>query len=247
MTRFLPDLDTAAILASHGIADPAETAAAKFDLPESTAALTANALGRFLGERAGDLPPLPGLGGHWPATAVTLQAEIRSPIAGLRLPKLDARIDLADRLIGVHAARYAPFRPSVWKAYDKALLKDWGKAMAPWMQIRDAIQSRRAAFRHVDAATLSRQALALAGLSDRLEKPALLLYLYASPAAWPDGTPIPEARHKSHLDEIETLVAHSAKSALPLVALRWEDLVAQWAGEPTLAAHAGGLRDRFAL
>lgn len=246
MTRFIPGLDEAAILACYDTAAGNEVTSGKFDNPESSAALVANGLGRFLG-RAGDLPALPGCPGTWPAEGLTLEAVVRFPWRGGRHPCLDALIALPDRLIGVESKRYEPFRPRVWKAFEQTYMRDWGKGMGPWVQIRDAIQSRRAAFRHLDAMQLAKHALGLVTEAGRQGRPAVLVYLYASPVQWPDGRAINARTHKAHLDEIETLVAHTATATVPLIALRWEDLLDQWAADPTLADHAAAVRARFGL
>lgn len=62
----------------------------KFDSPESSAALAANAFSFFLHEAAADLPPLPGCEGEvWPARSLYLEVELRFAWRGGRHPVLD--------------------------------------------------------------------------------------------------------------------------------------------------------------
>lgn len=244
MTRFLPGLDETAILACYQAAAGNEIASGKFDNPDSSAALAANGLGLFL-NRASDLPPLPGTGGTWPAEDFALEAVVRFPWKGGRHPCLDALVTLPDRLIGIESKRYEPFRARKWQAFEQTYMRDWGQGMGPWMQIRDAHQARRSAFRHADAMQLAKHALALATESTRQSRPAVLVCLYASPPAWSDGRPVSAAQLKAHAEEVEVLAAHTARSAVPLIALRWEDLLDQWAAEPALAQHVAAVRARF--
>lgn len=245
MTRFLPDLDEAAILACFQAADGNEITSGKFDSPESSAALAANGFGRFL-DRPGDLPPLPGIAGTWPAESVRLESVVRFPWKGGRHPNLDAVVTLPDRIIGIESKRYEPFRPRKWKPFEQTYFRDWGKGMGPWMQIRDSIQQRRAAFRYLDAMQLAKHALGLMTEAGRRGRPATLIYLCASPAAWADGREISAATHKAHWDEAEVLAEHVAGAAVPLVVLRWSDLLDQWESTPELAGHSVAMRQRFA-
>ena len=88
--RFLPGVPGREIEAIFNAARGNEIASGKFDSPESSAALAANAFGVFLHEAAVALPPLPGCGREaWPACSLTLECEIRFAWRGGRHPVLD--------------------------------------------------------------------------------------------------------------------------------------------------------------
>ena len=77
--RFLPGVPGSEIEAIFNTAAGNEIVTGKFDSPESSAALAANAFGFFL-QRASDLPALPGCGSEtWPALSLMLEAELRFP------------------------------------------------------------------------------------------------------------------------------------------------------------------------
>mgnify|MGYP000042837489 CR=1 FL=1 len=109
MPEFLPDLPVDGIMECLKRSPGHEVRTGKFDGPESSASLVANAFGWFL-NRAQVLPPLPSV----PAgqvTSVTLEAEMRFPWAEGRHPWLDVAIEPHTTLIGIESRRYEPFRP----------------------------------------------------------------------------------------------------------------------------------------
>ena len=90
--RFLPGVPGPEIEAIFNAAAGNEIATGKFDSPESSAELAANAFGFFLGQAA-DLPPLPGCGGEtWPARTLKIEAEVRFPWRGGRHHVLDCLV-----------------------------------------------------------------------------------------------------------------------------------------------------------
>ena len=77
--RFLPGVPGAEIESILDAAPGKEIATAKFDSPESSAALAVDAFGFFL-RRASNLPALPGCEGEaWPARSLFLEAGLRFP------------------------------------------------------------------------------------------------------------------------------------------------------------------------
>lgn len=97
-----------------------EIQSGKFDHPESSAALAANAFGYFLGQ-AEALPRLPGCPeAGWPAQSLALEATVRFPWSGGRHPVLDCLITTSASLIGVESKRFEPFRTKRPAAFSDA-------------------------------------------------------------------------------------------------------------------------------
>ena len=110
MDRFLPGVPARRVERMFAAAPGDEIANGKFDHPESSAALAANAFGFFL-ERANALPPLPGLeNAGWPARQLALEATVRFPWRGGRHPVLDVLVTTSAALVGVESKRFEPFR-----------------------------------------------------------------------------------------------------------------------------------------
>ena len=134
MPDFLPDLPVDKILAALGRAPGNELKSGKFDSPESSSALAANAFGWFL-NRADMFPMLPG--GMGQAREVMIEAEMRFPWAGGKHPWLDAAVVTDRCLIGIESKRYEPFRlgkaNSFAESYDR---KVWGEKMEGYTSLR---------------------------------------------------------------------------------------------------------------
>ena len=97
--RFLPGVPGPEIERIFNAAAGNEIASGKFDSPESSAALAANAFGFFL-KRPRDLPPLPDCGRvAWPARSLSLEATVRFPWSGGRHPVLDCLVTTPSALI----------------------------------------------------------------------------------------------------------------------------------------------------
>lgn len=244
MPDFLPDLPTERILAALMRAPGNELRSGKFDSPESSASLVANAFGRFL-ERPHDLPALPGV----PAGAVEtvdLQVEMRFPWSGGRHPWLDVGIMTPTTLVGIESTRYEPFRPA--KASDFSDVYDrpvWGPNMARYTALAHALIDGTTGFRALDAVQLIKHAY---GLRTRAEKRAVgsvLVYLYAEPALWASGKPVDPARKEQHRNEVARFANTVAGDDVVFVPLRWSDLLRQWETAPALTAHVAALRARF--
>jgi hypothetical protein len=241
---FLPGVPAEAVLAALRRSPGNELGTGKFDSPESSAALVANAFGWFLG-RPTALPPLPGVPMGRPET-VEVEAEMRFPWAGGRHPWLDVAITTPTTLVGVESKRYEPFRPgkavSFSEAYDS---RDWGKGMARFTALRLGLAAGRVAYRHLDAVQLVKQAYGLKTQSVKRARGAVLVYLYAEPAQWASGKPVsPEAiaRHRSEVADFARAVRGDD---VTFVTLRWADLLDQWAKDPALFAHATALKGWF--
>lgn len=248
----LPGLPVDRIRACYAAAPGNELASGKFQSPESSAALAANTFGFFL-DRPAELPPLPlRLDLGWPPLSVDLEVENRFPWRGGRHPWLDAMVETSGWLVGIESKRYEPYRaksePALSEAYWRPV---WGDAMSGYCRVRDDLKDGRRTFRHLDAAQLVKHAFGLRTVVHRDSIPgrrrAVLVYLYAEPAFWPDGRPIPEAAREAHRKEIEAFAEMVKGDEVAFRALAYRDLLANWSEAPDAAvrAHAGAIRNNF--
>ncbi len=251
---FLPGVPAALVHAAYAAAPGNEIDSGKFTNPESSAALAANAFGWFL-ERPEHLPPLPlDLPGHWSATGVALEQELRFPWSGGRHPWLDAVVTTPNLLLGIESKRYEPFRghgaPSLSAAYDRPV---WGDRMARFTTLRDVLRSGDTTFGHLDAAQLVKHAL---GLRTAVHRPGpwhgkqpVMVYLYAEPAAWPDGRPVKPEAITAHRAEIDRFLCAVNGDEVTVRALSYAALLQVWrgSGDAEIAAHADRVADTFGL
>lgn len=241
---FLPGVPVPAVLDALRRSPGSELATGKFDSPESSAALAANAFGWFL-QRPAALPPLPGVPMGQPDT-VEIEAEMRFPWTGGRHPWLDAAITTATTLVGVESKRYEPFRPQKATTFSEAYAsREWGPGMARWTAMRRALAEGRQTYRCLDAVQLVKHAYGLRNQGVKRARGAVLVYLHATPAAWASGKPVPPEAIARHRAEIEDFARAVRGDDVTFAPLRWADLLAAWARVPSLAAHAAGLAARF--
>jgi hypothetical protein len=244
MTDFLPGVPAEAVRSALSRAPGSELASGKFDSPESSAALVANAFGWFL-ERPRSMLPLPGVPMGLPVT-VDIEAELRFPWSGGRHPWLDAVITTATTLVGVESKRYEPYRPRKAISFSEACdRRDWGKGMARYTAMRLALTEGRQSYRCLDAVQLVKHAYALRTQSVKRGLGAVLVYLHAAPKTWASGKPVsPEAiaRHQAEIADFARAVKGDDVSFVPL---RWSDLLADWAKMPAMADHAAAITARF--
>lgn len=245
MTAFLPGVPAEAVLSALRRSPGSELASGKFDSPESSAALVANAFGWFL-DRPTALPPLPGVP-MGPPESVEIEAEMRFPWAGGRHPWLDAAITTATTLVGVESKRYEPFRPgkavTFSEAYDS---RDWD-GLTRFTALRKALMEGRQTYRHLDAVQLVKHAYGLRTQGLKRAKGAVLVYLHAAPATWANGKPVDPAAIARHAAEVEDFARAVRGDAVTFVSLRWADLLADWDRVPALSDHAKAVRARFNL
>jgi hypothetical protein len=244
MPNFLPDLPVEGILDCLRRAPGNEVTSGKFDSPESSSALVANAFGWFL-SRAKDLPLLPGVPAGQ-AEAVTLEAEMRFPWTGGRHPWLDVGIETKTTLIGIESKRYEPFRPAkksgFAEVYDRPV---WGQKMARYTLLRDDLVTGTMGFDALDAVQLIKHAYGIYTRAEKRASGAVLVYLYAEPATWASGKAVDPKRIALHRREVMTFAKLVSEDTVAFVPLRWADLLDQWAREAKLAAHVAALRARF--
>ena len=251
--RFLPGVPGRAIEAIFNAARGNEIASGKFDSPESSAALAANAFGFFLHEAA-ELPPLPGCGREaWPACSLSLEVEIRFAWRGGRHPVLDCVVHTPTALIGIESKRFEPFRskgrPSLSNAYWRPV---WGERMKGYENVRDNLRDEPDLFAHLDAAQLFKHALALRAEVHRANRyrglRPILFYLHAEPEFWPaTGRPVDERAKARHRDEIEVFRNLVANDEVVFVPCAWRRLLDAWTdhGDARIRGHAARVTDRF--
>ena len=226
-----------------------EIASGKFDSPESSCALVANAFGFFL-HRALGLPVLPGCEEEvWPARSLSIEAEIRFPWGGGRHPHLDCLVETPSALIGIESKRFEPYRSSLSDAFWRPV---WGEHMGGYEAIRDRLRDNPAGgFAHLDAAQLFKHALALRNEVHRREPrklKAILYYLYAEPDVWPaNGEAVDHEAKARHRGEIEGFGAAVADDEVSFVSCPWRHLLDAWMSQhdSRTRAHAQAVKDRF--
>ncbi|MEO6301018.1 MAG: hypothetical protein ABIO62_15445 [Paracoccaceae bacterium] len=246
MPDFLPDLPVDGILECLARSPGNEIKAGKFDSPESSSALVANAFGWFL-NRAGDLPPLPDVPGGQ-AVSVTLEAEMRFPWTGGRHPWLDVGIETDTTLIGIESMRYEPFRPS--KRSDFSDVFDspvWAAKMPKYQRLSHGLIDGSRGFEALDAVALIKQAYGICTRAEKRATGAVLVYLYAEPKTWASGKAVAPERIALHRREVAAFGKMVAGDAVVFAPLRWADLLDQWAMFIKLRPHVKNLRERFGV
>jgi hypothetical protein len=244
MPDFLPDLPVDLLLQALSAAPGNELKSGKFDSPESSSALSANAFGWFLA-RPQMFPMLPG--GLGQARELRVAAEMRLPWAGGKHPWLDAAI-LTDRyLIGVASRRYEPFRPlksnSFTENYDR---KVWGENMEGYTRLRRTHANGARRFACLDDVELVKHAYGLRTQGQRLGLRPVLLYLYAEPGHWANGRAVDPVRVESHRADIKLFSESVEGDEVAFAPMTWHDMLALWGrGKMPLAQHAGRVAERF--
>lgn len=251
--RFLPGVPGAEIERALASAPGNEIGRRKFDHPESSAALAANAFGFFL-HRAPDLPALPGCErSGWPARSVSVETTVRFPWRGGRHPVLDGVIANRSTLIGVESKRYEPFRPRNPARFSKAYWRDvWGSRMAGFESVRDALHENPHLYSHLDAPQLVKHAFALRSEVHRVGehrrlKP-ILFYVYAEPTVWVrTGRSVDEDAKTRHLAEIADFGRRVEGDEVTFVHCSYSRLLANWlsAADATVRSHAQAVIERF--
>ena len=248
----LPGLPVDLIRQRFAAAPGNELESGKFESPESSASLAANAFGFFL-DKPDQLPPLPGLTSvDWPAVSVQIEEEIRFPWSGGRHPWLDAVIDTTATLIGVESKRYEPFRSkgkiSLSNAYWRPV---WGDNMARYSEVRDGLKNGEVSFDRLDATQLVKHAYGLRSAvhrtGDRKGKRPILIYLYAEPGAWPDDKEVPTVAIQTHRREIERFAAMIKGDEVTFLAISYQDLLKSWRDSSNHAVrdHADAIGSHF--
>ena len=252
--RFLPGVPGSDIEAIFEAAPGNEIGTGKFDNPESSAALAANAFGFFL-NRASDLPALPGCESEsWPARSLALEAEIRFPWRGGHHPVLDCLVETPSALIGIESKRFEPYRPKPASRLSDAYWRPvWGENMTGYESIRDRLRSDPRCYAHLDASQLFKHAFALRTevqrSNERRDLTPILFYLYAEPGQWPaTRKPVGERATARHREEITLFAATVAGDDTLFLPCPYRRLLDAWTNSKSgyIRAHAHAVDSRFA-
>ena len=252
--RFLPGVPAAQVKAIFNAAPGNEIATGKFDSPESSAALAANAFGFFL-NRPSDLPPIPWCDFvEWPATLVTLEATLRLPLRGRYHPVLDALVITPTALIGIESKRFEPFRPKrVPPIPDSYWRPRWGDHMKGYEAVRDRLRRDEGQPTTLDEAQLFKHAFALRTQvnreGDHYGLTPVLVYLYAEPECWPrDGEPISQDNRAQHRQEIVDFAGRVDGDEVTFISCSYGELLSGWQASGTLEvrSHAEAVMRHFA-
>ena len=239
MTSFLPGVPAEAV---HAAFD--RSPGSDLDSPDSSAALVANTFGWFL-TRPRLLQPFPGVPMGLPEL-VELGVGMQLPMRGVRHPRLDALVTTPTTLVGIASTRYQPFRPAKATAFTEAFdARDWGPGMARYGNLRKALTAGRQTFRHLDAVPLMKQIYALRTQAVKQARGAVLVYLHAAPTHWSSGKPVDPKAINRHQAEVSDFARAVKGDDVTFVPLRWAELLAHWARQPALAAHATALTGWF--
>ncbi len=238
---FLPGVPEEHILERLLQAGGDEIGSGKFDSPDSSAALAANALGWFI-NRPALLPPFPGPA-TGPAESVEIEYCARFPWKGGSHPWLNAAVITATHLVGIESKRFEPFRDrkaaSFSEAYDRPV---WGPRMQRHGLVRDALRSGALRPRHLDAAQLVKHAYGLVTDARRIGRTPMLVYLFAEPPAHA-GHPIAPDDHRRHRDEVADFAARVAGDEVLFASSTYREWLRGASGPA--AVHAAAVIDRF--
>ncbi len=251
--RFLPGVPGPEIEEIFSAAAGNEIASGKFDSPESSAALAANAFGFFF-KQPQDLPPLPDCGRvAWPARALSLEATVRFPWRGGLHPVLDCLVTTPSALIGIESKRFEPFRGKKSASFSDAYWRPvWGDDMTGYEDVRDKLRENGRLYDFLDAAQLVKHAFALRTAVQSGRKgqglTPILLYLYAEPDVWPkDGRPVDADGKAKHRQEIARFAKDVAGDEVVFVSCSYPRLLEDWARHKDggIRAHADAVIRRF--
>ncbi len=230
-----------------------EIESGKFDNPESSAALAANAFGFFL-ERPQDLPPLPDCSQvAWRrAHSLVLEATVRFPWSGGRHPVLDCLAATPSALIGIESKRFEPFRKKSPASFSRAYWRPvWGNHMKGYEGVRDKLSEDGRMYAFLDAAQLVKHAFALRTAVQKDEHRGLtpiLFYVYAEPDSWPNnGKPVDEGAKTRHREEVGRFAKEVDKNEVVFVSCSYRRLLEDWARhkDDRIRAHADAVSKRF--
>ena len=249
--RWLPGVPGREIERIFDAAAGNEIASGKFDSPESSAALAANAFGFFL-NRPQDLPPLPDCDRvAWPARSLSIEATVRFPWSGGRHPVLDCLVTTPSALIGIESKRYEPFRGKKSASFSEAYWRPvWGDDLNGYEGVRDTLRANGRPYEFLDAAQLVKHAFALRTEVHRRggKLTPILFYLYAEPDVWPkDGTPVNEDDKAKHREEIARFARDVASDEVAFVSCPYRRMLEDWARhkDRRVRAHADAVTRRF--
>ncbi len=244
--RWLPGVPGRKIEEIFNAAPGNEIATGKFDSPESSAALAANAFGFFLCNPA-CLPPLPGCEREpWPAVSVCLEAKLQFPWRGGLHPVLDVLVATPCELIGIESKRFEPFRDRPGASFSDTFCRPvWGDSMKGYKRIMDKLLDNDSLYAHLKADQLVKHALALWTRTRPGKKYAglrpILFYIYAEPDFFPNsGKPVDKAAKDRHREEVAAFARKVEGDEVKFVHCTYRELLARWRRHtaPEIRAHA---------
>ena len=245
MPNILPHLPTDEILAAYEKAGGNEIESGKFDHPESSAALAANAFGFFI-TGTHELPRFSVGSNMQPFHEVRLEAQMRFPWSGGRHPWLDAVAVSRDSLVGIESKRFEPFRDTKKASFSGAYWRDvWGDNLVGYQAMRDGLKAGEIKFKYLDAAQLVKHAFGLRTQANKCGLIPYLLYLYAEPAAYPNGRLIAAADHAAHREEIRQFAAAVKGDEVGFMSMSYDELLTAWEKYEGLRFHASQIRQHF--
>ena len=124
--------------------------------------------------------------------------------------------------------------------------------MSGYAQVRDALHSGTLQTERLDAAQLVKHAFGLRTQAQPAEgvaaKRPVLVYLYAEPAAWPDGRAVAPAYHAIHRQEIARFADMVTGDEVRFVAISYRELLEGWkrVDDARVREHAEAIERVFA-
>ena len=119
--------------------------------------------------------------------------------------------------------------------------------MGRYEALRDALRSGSFTTLHLDATQLVKHAFGLVTQARALRKQPILVYLYAEPPGWPDGTTIPAAAIAAHRADIDTFARMVDGDEVRFVPLSYARLLAAFAASPDADVRRHGEAVRIAF
>ena len=251
--RFLPGVPGPQVEEMYNAAPGNEITSGRFDSPESSSALAANAFGFFL-NRPNDLPPLPGCEDEdWPTTLLALEQTVNFPWRGGRHPVVDVLIVTSSALIGVESKRFEPFRDNSEAHFADTYWREvWGDRMDGYQRVRDTLHENESFYMSLKADQLVKHALGLRTRTRPGKKyeglTPILFYLYAEPDLLPNSNkPIDDEAKSAHRDEIKRFTKSVEGDEVRFVSCTYRDLLATWerSDSPVVREHAKAVACRF--
>ena len=251
--RFLRGVPGADVKRSIDAAPGDEIGSGKFDSPESSAALAANAFGFFL-HQPQELPPLPGCPNSiWPARSVSLETTVRFPWRGGCHPVLDCLVATPSALIGIESKRFEPYRDSKVADFSKTYWRPvWGDRMMGYERVRDSLRENPRQYAFLDAAQLVKHAF---GLRSEIHRPGvhrgltpILFYVHAEPEFRPTtGRRVDGAEIAGHREEIARFARLVEADEVAFVPCTYRRLLKAWRHDcgAEIGAHAEAVMARF--
>ncbi len=116
--------------------------------------------------------------------------------------------------------------------------------MQPFTAMRDELSQ---GYLHLDPVQLTKHAFALSTQAAKQKKQPVLIYLYAEPSAFPDGTAISDSAVSLHRLEVQRYAEAVVGAEVRFVPLTYSDLLTMWQSQVQTKSHAERLQQAYAL